>query len=108
MSRVKLALNYAMARIENRGAQATQNSLTLVNVFLITLTIMLKILILIDYSSEFSRRIAQRADPIFQGTRSLDLLLAIPSYYKTLYGKEGIVGGAKEWEARRYCVTWDH
>ncbi|MCK9508469.1 MAG: substrate-binding domain-containing protein [Pigmentiphaga sp.] len=32
----------------------------------------------------------------------------LPEYYKTLYGKEGIVQWAKEWKADAVIAQWDH
>lgn len=67
---------------------------------------MLKILILIDYSSEFSRRLLKG---LIQYSKEHGpwIFYRLPSYYKTLYGKEGIVKWAKEWEADAIVARWD-
>ena len=68
---------------------------------------MIKILVLIDYSSEFSRRLMKglinysKANGPFTFYR-------LPSYYKSLYGKDGIVELAKEWNADAIIALWDH
>ena len=68
---------------------------------------MLKILILIDYSSEFSRRLL-RGLIQYSKEHGPWIFYRLPSYYKTLYGKEGIVEWAKEWEADAIVARWDH
>ncbi|HHV84483.1 MAG TPA: DNA-binding transcriptional regulator [Petrimonas sp.] len=68
---------------------------------------MKKILLLIDYSSEFSRRLLKG---LIQYSKEHGpwIFYRLPSYYKTLYGKEGIVEWAKEWEADAIVARWDH
>ncbi|MFA7494314.1 MAG: XylR family transcriptional regulator [Proteiniphilum sp.] len=68
---------------------------------------MLKILILIDYSSEFSRRLL-RGLIQYSKEHGPWIFYRLPSHYKTLYGKEGIVEWAKEWEADAIVARWDH
>ncbi len=68
---------------------------------------MLKILILIDYSSEFSRRLL-RGLIQYSKEHGPWIFYRLPSYYKTLYGKEGIVEWAKEWKADAIVARWDH
>ncbi|WP_313381926.1 DNA-binding transcriptional regulator [Proteiniphilum saccharofermentans] len=68
---------------------------------------MLKILILIDYSSEFSRRLL-RGLIQYSKEHGPWIFYRLPSYYKTLYGKDGIVEWAKEWEADAIVARWDH
>lgn len=68
---------------------------------------MKKILILIDYSSEFSRRLLKG---LIQYSKEHGpwIFYRLPSYYKTLYGKQGIVDWAKEWKADAVIARWDH
>ncbi|NLU29401.1 MAG: DNA-binding transcriptional regulator [Bacteroidales bacterium] len=68
---------------------------------------MKKVLLLIDYSSEFSRRLLKG---LIQYSREYGpwIFYRLPSYYKTLYGKEGIVEWAKEWQADAIIARWDH
>ena len=67
---------------------------------------MIKILLLIDYSSEFSRR-------LLQGLVSYSkeygpwIFYRIPSYYKQLYGKEGIIEWVKKWRPDAVIAEWD-
>jgi len=69
--------------------------------------LMKKILLLIDYSSKFCRlllkgliRYSKEHEPW--------VFYRLPSYYKTLYGKEGIVEWAKKWQADAIIARWDH
>ncbi|MDD2328690.1 MAG: DNA-binding transcriptional regulator [bacterium] len=68
---------------------------------------MKKILLLIDYSSEFSRRILKG---LIQYAKDHGpwIFYRLPSYYKTLYGKEGIIQWAREWKADAIIARWDH
>lgn len=68
---------------------------------------MIKILILIDYSSEFSRRL-MRGLIKYSKDNGPFIFYRLPSYYKTLYGKDGIVEWAKEWDADAIIALWDH
>lgn len=67
---------------------------------------MIKILLLIDYSSEFSRSLLRG---IINYSKKYEkwIFYRLPSYYKTLYGKEGIVKLAREWEANAIIAQWD-
>ncbi|MCK9311785.1 MAG: XylR family transcriptional regulator [Bacteroidales bacterium] len=67
---------------------------------------MTKILILIDYSSEFCRELLKG---IIQYSKDFGpwTFYRLPSYYKSLYGKEGIVKWAKEWGADAIIAQWD-
>jgi LacI family transcriptional regulator len=67
---------------------------------------MTKILILIDYSSEFSRELLKG---IIQYSKDFGpwTFYRLPSYYKSLYGKEGIVKWAKKWGADAIIAQWD-
>jgi len=68
---------------------------------------MIKILLLVDYSSEFSRRLLKG---LIQYSKEHGpwILYRLPTYYKTLHGKEGVVKWAKEWEADAIIARWDH
>jgi len=67
---------------------------------------MIKILILIDYSSEFSRELLRG---IIHYSKDFGpwTFYRLPSYYKILYGKEGIAHWAKEWGADAIIAQWD-
>ena len=68
---------------------------------------MLKILLLIDYSSEFSRRFLEG---LIRYSKEYGpwIFYRLPSYFKTLYGKQGIIKWAKEWNADAFIAQWDH
>ena len=68
---------------------------------------MKRILVLIDYSSEFSRRLLKG---LIQYSKDNGpwIFYRLPTYYKALYGKEGIVEWAKEWKADAIIARWDH
>lgn len=68
---------------------------------------MKKILILIDYSSKFSRRLLKG---LIRYSKDYGpwIFYRLPSYYKTLYGKEGIIEWAKKWQADAIIARWDH
>ena len=67
---------------------------------------MTKILILIDYSSEFCRELLKG---IINYSKDFGpwTFYRLPSYYKSLYGKEGIVNWAKKWGADAIIAQWD-
>ena len=68
---------------------------------------MKRVLILIDYSSEFSRRLLKG---LIQYSKDHGpwMFYRLPTYYKTLHGKEGIVEWAQEWKADAIIARWDH
>lgn len=68
---------------------------------------MLKILLLIDYSSDFSRRLLKGLIK-YSKENGPWMFYRLPEYYKTLYGKEGIVRWAKEWNADAILAQWDN
>lgn len=68
---------------------------------------MKRILILIDYSSEFSRRLL-RGLIQYAHEHGPWLFYRLPTYYKTMYGKEGIIEWAKSWKADAILARWDH
>lgn len=67
---------------------------------------MVKILLLIDFSSEFSRRMLMGLVQ-YSKDHGPWIFYRLPSYYKTLYGNEGIIQWAKEWEADAIIARWD-
>ncbi len=68
---------------------------------------MYRILLLIDYSSEFSRKLLKGLVKYSKEHGSW-IFYRLPEYYKTLYGKEGIVQWAQEWKADAVIAQWDH
>lgn len=68
---------------------------------------MYKILLIIDHSSEFSRKLLKGLVRYSKEHGSW-IFYRLPAYYKTLYGKEGIVQWAKNWEADAIIAQWDH
>ena len=69
--------------------------------------IMIKILLVIDYSSEFSRHL-MRGLIKYSKANGPFIFYRLPSYYKTLYGKDGIVEWAKDRKADAIIALWDH
>jgi LacI family transcriptional regulator len=67
---------------------------------------MIRVLLLIDYSSEFSRGLL-RGIINYSKENGYWIFYRLPSYYKSLYGKEGIVNWAKEWKADAIIAQWD-
>ena len=67
---------------------------------------MMRVLLLIDYSSEFSRGLL-RGIINYSKEHGFWIFYRLPSYYKSLYGKEGIVKWAKEWKADAIIAQWD-
>lgn len=66
-----------------------------------------KILLLIDYSSEFSRRLL-RGVVQYSKDNGQWIFYRLPSYYKSLYGNEGVLKWAKEWKADAIIAQWDN
>ncbi len=68
---------------------------------------MKKILVLIDYSSGFSRQLLKG---LIRYSRENEewVFYRLPAYFKALYGKEGVVEWAKEWKADAIIARWDH
>lgn len=68
---------------------------------------MKRILLLVDYSSDFSRNLLKG---LIEYSKKYGpwLFYRLPSYYKTLYGKEGIIEWAKNWNADAIIAQWDH
>lgn len=59
---------------------------------------MIKVLVIIDDSSEFSRRLLRGLIKYSNDNESW-IFFQLPSYYKSLNGTNGIVDWAKEWKA---------
>lgn len=68
---------------------------------------LIKILLLIDYSSEFSRRLL-RGVVQYSKDHGQWIFYRMPSYYKSLYGNEGIIKWATEWKADAIIAQWDN
>jgi LacI family transcriptional regulator len=66
----------------------------------------MKILLLIDYSSEFSRGLLKG---IIHYSKDYGpwTFYKLPSFYKTLYGKKGVIEWAKKWNADAVIGQWD-
>lgn len=67
---------------------------------------MVKILLLIDFSSEFTRGILKGLIR-YSKDNGPWIFYRLPSYYKTLYGEKGVIQWAKEWEADAIIARWD-
>jgi len=67
---------------------------------------MAKILLLIDFSSEFSRGILKGLIR-YSKDHGPWIFYRLPSYYKTLYGEKGVIQWAKEWKADAIIARWD-
>lgn len=67
---------------------------------------MIRVLLLIDYSSEFSRGLL-RGVINYSKECGYWIFYRLPSYYKSLYGKEGIVKWATDWKADAIIAQWD-
>lgn len=68
---------------------------------------MIKILLLIDYSSEFDRKLL-RGLVQYSKENGPWLFYRLPSYYSTMYGEGGILKWAKEWEADAIIGQWNN
>lgn len=69
--------------------------------------IMIKILLLIDYSSEFDRKLL-RGLVQYSKENGPWLFYRLPSYYNGMYGEKGILKWAKEWEADAIIGQWNN
>lgn len=68
---------------------------------------MYRILLLIDYSSEFSRKLFNGLVKYSKENGSW-IFYRLPSYYMELYGKKGVVQWAQDWKADAILAQWDH
>jgi LacI family transcriptional regulator len=68
---------------------------------------MIKILVLIDSATEFSRRFLTG---LIRYAKENDTwtFYRLPSYYKALYGEAGIVDRIKEWEIDAVIAQWEY
>ena len=68
---------------------------------------MIKILLLIDYSSEFDRKLL-RGLVQYSKENGPWLFYRLPSYYSTMHGEQGILRWAKEWKADAIIGQWNN
>lgn len=68
---------------------------------------MIKILVLIDSSTEFSRRFLSGLIE-YSNDQGPWKFYRLPSYFKTLYGEEGIVKRIKDWEIDAIIAQWEY
>ena len=68
---------------------------------------MIKILVLIDYATEFSRRFLAGLIR-YSNEKGPWAFYRLPAYYKTLFGEEGILERIKEWEIDAVLTQWEH
>lgn len=69
-------------------------------------TPMVKILLLIDYSSDFDRRLLTGLVE-YSKEHGPWLFYRMPSHYSQLYGEEGVINWAKEWKADAIIGKWN-
>lgn len=67
---------------------------------------MIKILLLVDYSSEFDRRLL-RGLVKYSKEHGPWLFYRLPSYYIAMYGEQGILKWIKEWKADAIIGRWN-
>lgn len=68
---------------------------------------MIKILLLIDYSSEFDRKLL-RGLVQYSKENGPWLFYRLPSYYSAMHGEQGILKWAKEWKADAIIGQWNN
>ena len=68
---------------------------------------MIKILLLIDYSSEFDRKLL-RGLVQYSKENGPWLFYRLPSYYSAMHGEQGILKWAKEWQADAIIGQWNN
>jgi len=68
---------------------------------------MIRILVLIDSSVEFSRRFLMGLIR-YSFENGPWLFYRLPSYYKTLYGEIGILERIEEWKIDAVIAQWEH
>lgn len=68
---------------------------------------MIKILVLIDYSTEFSRRFLTGLIR-YSNEKGPWAFYRLPAYYKTLFGEEGILERIKDWEIDAVLAQWEY
>ncbi|MEA5046407.1 MAG: transcriptional regulator, partial [Petrimonas sp.] len=68
---------------------------------------MIKVLVLIDSTTEFSRRFLTGLIQ-YANENGPWIFYRLPSYYKALYGEAGIVERIKEWEIDAVIAQWEY
>ena len=68
---------------------------------------MIKILVLIDSSIEFSRRFLKGLIR-YSDENGPWIFYRLPAYYKFLYGEEGVLERIKEWEIDAVIAQWEY
>ena len=68
---------------------------------------MIKVLVLIDSTAEFSRRFLTGLIQ-YANENGPWIFYRLPSYYKALYGEAGIVERIKEWEIDAVIAQWEY
>ena len=68
---------------------------------------MIKILLLIDYSSEFDRKLL-RGLVQYSKENGPWLFYRLTSYYSAMHGEQGILRWAKEWNADAIIGQWNN
>ena len=68
---------------------------------------MIKILVLIDYATEFSRRFLTGLIR-YSNEKGPWTFYRLPAYYKTLFGEVGILERIKEWEIDAVLAQWEY
>lgn len=68
---------------------------------------MIKILVLIDYATEFSRRFLIGLIR-YSNEEGPWTFYHLPTYYKTLFGENGILERIKEWEIDAVLAQWEY
>lgn len=68
---------------------------------------MIKILVLIDSSIEFSRRFLKGLIK-YSDENGPWIFYRLPAYYKSLYGEEGILERIREWEIDAVIAQWEY
>lgn len=67
----------------------------------------MKILVLIDYSTEFSRRFLEGLIEYSHKVGNW-IFYRLPLYYRSIYGEDGVIEWAKEWNADFIIVQWNY
>lgn len=67
----------------------------------------MKVLVLIDYSTEFSRRLLEGLIDYSQKAGNWSFY-RLPLYYKSIYGEDGVIEWANNWNADFIIVQWDY
>ncbi|MEA4822144.1 MAG: substrate-binding domain-containing protein [Erysipelotrichales bacterium] len=67
----------------------------------------MKILVLIDYSTEFSRRLLNGLIEYSQKQENWSFY-RLPLYYKSIYGEEGVIKWTKDWNPDFIIVQWNY